>query len=247
MVYAASAGQQGFRDRLNALLNERVDEPNRGEGVCEAGGPVDVIAQLSADYDVLVVGPRSTALERLLMGTIAIRVMRRALCAVLVPRVDELLWNEAPKLLLGVDLEGLAPEWLVAEAGGWAHALGGTLDVVYADPHAPTYTPHSVAAGREFANLARREWEAQRAPEKARLEQLMASIPVPNRGGVRLAAGGAEIVLEDASEHYDIVVVGTRERMGLAGMLLGSVADHVIHNARCDVLTLPSGARLSST
>lgn len=242
LIYAAEKNHGAFVERLDGLLTDRVAEGSRGVGVCEAGSVVDLIAKHSKSYDVLVVGPRSTALERLLLGTIAIRVMRRAQCAVLVPRVDELLWDKAPRILLGADLDGLDPESLVAEAGKWTERLGGTLDVIYSDPHAPTYHPHAIAAGKEFADLARKDWEAQRGPQRKRLNEMLEVLPEANRGSVRIMAGGAEIVLEEASANYDIVAVGTRERSGLAGMLLGSVADHVIHNARCDVLTLPTAA-----
>lgn len=37
----------------------------------------------------------------------------------------------------------------------------------------------------------------------------------------------------------DLMAIGTRGRSGVEHMLLGSVAEHVLREARCDVLTVP--------
>ena len=101
LIFAAPAHDQALQDQLGSLLEQRVSEAHRGRAICAVGTPVDVIVEYSKEYDVLVVGPRATALERLLLGTIAIRVMRRAECAVFVPRVAELPWRDTPRMLLG--------------------------------------------------------------------------------------------------------------------------------------------------
>jgi nucleotide-binding universal stress UspA family protein len=56
----------------------------------------------------------------------------------------------------------------------------------------------------------------------------------------RLHAGPAGEVICWLAEHHqcDLIVMGTHGRGGLTHLLFGSVAEYVIRNARCPVLTI---------
>lgn len=66
-------------------------------------------------------------------------------------------------------------------------------------------------------------------------------------GGVKaegkLVCGGAGPTLLEAAAAADLVVVGARSHQGLAGALLGSVADHVARHAPCPVAVIPPTPR----
>lgn len=52
-------------------------------------------------------------------------------------------------------------------------------------------------------------------------------------------SASAEIVRVAEEQGFDLIVMGTHGRTGLAHMLLGSVAEKVIRRAPCPVLTVP--------
>jgi universal stress protein A len=58
------------------------------------------------------------------------------------------------------------------------------------------------------------------------------------RSLMRVGAAFLEIISTAQSESVDLIVMGTHGRTGLAHILLGSVADRVVHKAPCPVLTV---------
>jgi universal stress protein A len=61
------------------------------------------------------------------------------------------------------------------------------------------------------------------------------------RGRVEIGAP-VEVILAE-SRDYDLIVMGTHGRSGIAHLLLGSVAERIVRRATCPVLTVRGGAR----
>lgn len=59
-----------------------------------------------------------------------------------------------------------------------------------------------------------------------------------------MAGGPAHVIAEVAARHNaDLIVTGTRGHTAVAGMLLGSVAQRLLHVAHCPLLVIPSAVR----
>lgn len=88
-----------------------------------------------------------------------------------------------------------------------------------------------------LAEIAGKDLEALVEPERARDMVLVRS----RRRG--FSAG--EVISEYCAEFdIDLVVMGTHGRRGAGRLLLGSVAEEVVHGAPCAVATVPAGSRL---
>jgi nucleotide-binding universal stress UspA family protein len=238
--FVARAPEPDARDeqRLAHLL-DRVPEAHRGAIHRAVGDPVQTLLTAATDYDAIVIGPRNPgAIERMIRGSVAMRVVHAAPGSVLVPR-GEGESRGAPRVVVAVDLDS-DPEGLVDGAARWAKAMRARLDVAWVDPAAPP-EPEEVAE----RTALRQRLEAARAPQRARLEALLARIDRAHRGEVRLEEGDPLRVLIDLSIEVDLLVVGTLGRGGWFGAWRASIAESLVRDARCDVLTIRTHPRSS--
>ena len=242
LVYFSTGGDDATHaQRLDVLL-ATLGPNQRGEAKVIAGAaPAEGLVKLSRSHDLLVVGSREpAALERWLLGPMATRVLRHAEAAVLVPR-REAPPPDSPRLLVGVDVtEPETAAVVLGIASSWAQRLGGTLDALFAVTSA--LPPIADKAVREKAE---REWTARNERERHRLERLLEEhVPQEHRGTARIGRGEPDDALIAASADYDLIMVGNRDREGLAQLVLGTVAQRVVRTAHSDVLSLPTAAAL---
>ena len=237
VVYFVTSGEdahvhlpalQGYLDALDASV--------RGEPRVVVQLPADGLVDLSEGYELLVLGSREPpALERLLKGAMAGKVLRRSRSAVLVPHSQGDSAEEL-RLIVGVDVLGPDPDRVLRMGAQWASRVNGTLDALYVEsghlPHIPD---------RSVREAAERQWAALRQPKLDRLTALMhATIPEGQRGAALLRRGEPEDVLVHLSDEYDIVLVGNRDREGWSRLVLGAVAPQVARRSGCDVISLPT-------
>lgn len=124
----------------------------------------------------------------------------------------------------------------------YAKSLAGQLDAslhllhVFSNPYAPAmYAPEVYVAVPPEAR--------ERAMEEAR-QQLRVRLDDEEAArfrSVRAIVAGltATQILQYVEDHdIDLIVMGTHGRRGVAHLLLGSVAEHVVRRAACPVLTV---------
>ena len=71
------------------------------------------------------------------------------------------------------------------------------------------------------------------------LQAFMEAIPTENRGRTLLRRGpAADTICNEAGQGYELVIVSTQGRTGLAHVLIGSVAERVVRHAPVPVLVV---------
>lgn len=233
-----------------ADLVARVEAFVRGEGggssrvevvVVERGAAATVILDEAARLrpDVLVIGTHGrSGFDRLVLGSVAERVLRRAACPVLTvpPRAPDAVPSGTVaygRILCGVDLSaasyaGLTRALSLArEAKGWL----GVAHVIELLPGQDGPLPAALEPlATQWADEARAQFAA-RIPHDlryvCRVEELI------ERGNPR------RTLLRLAHEHRaDLLVIGAHGKGTIDRLLFGSTAEGIVRGAECPVLTV---------
>jgi nucleotide-binding universal stress UspA family protein len=116
-----------------------------------------------------------------------------------------------------------------ALAGSLARDHGAHLIVVHVDP--PPVGHDEIIARRQRAEYEKPLWDL--------LNQLKAPDPQVTIEHQLIEGDAATEILRVAREsHCDLIVMGTQGRTGLPRLVLGSVAEKVVRQAPCPVLTV---------
>ena len=226
--------EQKRLDRLSATI----PDANRGMAARVEGRPAEEIVDAAADHDAIVLaGRRHSALGRALIGSVASKVARTETVPVLVlpggqaPSVPE----GTVRALLAVDLRAEDAGVGLDEAVRWAERLGAVLDLVHVDNqrlHVPYITEASARSQFE------QEWQAFRQRDLDALTALLDRVPVANRGLPRIEEGDPADMLIDLGREYDLLLIATHGRRGVQRLMLGSVAERVMHACERPLLLL---------
>jgi nucleotide-binding universal stress UspA family protein len=226
------------QERLDRLLGSVAGSGLKTRIRLEEGPPASRILEAATQEAaaLLIVGTHGrTGLERIVLGSVADRMVRQATCPVLTvrPTPGRGPRSEIRRICYATDFSPTARAawpWVVALAG----ATGAMVDLVHVtfqpipDHHLP-----SEAIGRmaQFLHDQGRV-EAERFLERSTLSR--------ERVEVRLTQGvpGEQIVRRAQDGDADLVVMGTHGWSGVVRWMLGSVAQHVIQTAPCPVLTV---------
>jgi nucleotide-binding universal stress UspA family protein len=213
----------------------------RVEALVATGSPVEEICRTASEgpFDAIVTGWRGRgALGRLVLGSVAARVVREAPCSVVVAPRGTPTDDPAPpaRILCAVDFSGPSRVAL-REAADLARTLGSELELVHAFapplmfvPDAAMPLPRDVAAPVKLCHEMA-AWEAE-ATQRAR--RAVSGTLVPGDPMV-------EILRHAEERGCDLLVVGTHGRTGVRRLLVGSVAESVIRAAAVPVLVVRQG------
>ena len=194
-----------------------------------SGPAVPVLADLSSSAQMIVVGCRGHgALARGLLGSISTGLAHHAHCPVAIIHDEDPLMPHPSKAPVVVGVDGSpASENAVAIAFEQASFRGVDLLAVHAWSDTGVF---------EFPGA---DWSTLQAAGEQTLSERLAGwqerYPDVLVRRVVVADKPAHQLLEQA-ESAQLLVVGSRGRGGIAGMLLGSVSTSVLHGARMPVI-----------
>jgi nucleotide-binding universal stress UspA family protein len=224
---------QGLVDDAERGLTDLVSEA-RSLGVDRVGSqlisgrPWERIVELAEPEDLIVMGTHGrTGITRLLLGSVAEKVVRHAPCSVLVARPDGEV-RPFRHLLVPIDFSDYSNRAL-DEASDLAGRTGARLTLLH------VVELPAVFRGAPPGQVVRDVDAMARAKLDAWAGLVAPPVPVTQIVRVGPAAGQILSVLHD-DPTFDLVVAGSHGRTGFQRLMLGSVAEKLVRFAPRPVL-----------
>lgn len=202
-------------------------------------GPAILAYAAEVNADLVVMGTHGRrGLRRLVLGSTAEYVLRRAASPVLLVSSDEAAAFGAGRILVPDDFSAPADR-AFAVAHEIAREAGVGLDVLHVIEEVTVSSPYGalVAPPAEYASMTARAKEALRGRKKR------ASAEAPTRVFVTLGDPVDEVLAHARQAGIGLIVMGSHGLTGFDRVLLGSVAEGVVRRAHCPVLVVKVGAR----
>ena len=236
-LFARTAARFSTASRAGIELDVFVDR----------GAPADRILARAASLpaDVIVMGTHgSRGFERLMLGSVAERVLRQAGCPVLTvpPRVHATSRLPFRRILCAIDfsessvaaLEYAASLTVAADA---ATTLLHVLEWPWNEPPAPKFEDLPAPQGAALAEY-RRYRETMASAELQALVGVAPGTSAPPTTLLRHGKPYVQILDVAAEEGADLIIIGVHGRSSADLMLFGSTANQVVRRAACPVLTV---------
>jgi nucleotide-binding universal stress UspA family protein len=183
--------------------------------------------------DLVVVGTHGrTAVERLLLGSVAERVARHAPCPVLVVRPQLALQPEPKHILVATDFSPES-ESAFAPARDLALEFGAKVTVAHVYDSSPVVVGErsKVASDAVVDVDLRARLEAVTRDRFGEVDDISLAL---------LSAASPVLGLCDYArqEEIDLLTIATHGRSGIRRVVMGSVAERTLRHAPCSVLTV---------
>lgn len=231
-LYAGTDGDTVLAAAAAAVRARHTDVEVRTEAI--KGAVANVLADAAQSARLLVVGSG----EGEMLGGHVGRIVQRAICPVLVWRTPSARRTGKPlPVVVGVD-----------DSEPSARALAQAFDIAAA-LHAPLTVAHMWEIGAavgmgDLGGAGNMDWQlldVLESQQTARIEELVAPLThtYPNAHVSKVFRDTSPAKgLIDLSRDAQLVVVGSNGRGRLAGAVLGSVSQSLIHHAECSVLVV---------
>ncbi len=227
--------RQKLAECVEALSGRGVEVASALRETASATAIEDEVAEHPSP--LVVMSPHGRGrLERLMLGSVTERTVRRATCPVLVVKGDAGWVANGPEtILVATDFSDQAAH-AADLARELAVALGARLEVAHAfQGPMESFRAYGVNPAMDFVTKLQREAATAVEQSVARLDQGGVSV----QGRVVEGPAASAIAERAAAAHADLIVMGTHGHTGLVHLALGSVAERTLREADVSVLVVP--------
>jgi nucleotide-binding universal stress UspA family protein len=222
-----------WRTHRTAIVSVRVGNPAR-----------IILEAAQARAGMLILGPhRQRPLRDALEGTIAGKVLATHACPVLVVR-DEVRQSYR-HVVLALDMSAAS---VAAVRAAESLVLTPEVQATVVHAHKPPYQGMLEYADVGMDSIGRYADDWRREARRAVRKLLASESGNPARYDIHIEQQSPAAGILQAVEHHepDLLVMGTHGGGRLRRALIGSVANRVLHETRCDVLIVPEGCAAAS-
>jgi nucleotide-binding universal stress UspA family protein len=232
--------------RMSKQRLENIDRPATTAKITHEtriGSPAREIAQAAVDEkaDLIVISShRRGRVGRLVIGSVASAILRASPCPVLVVGEDRPRVRSGQEVLAAIDLSPISST-VLEHAARWA-GKPGRVRIVSIDDIRDTMArlPPEAFEAISLSDAILHFDERYRAA----LDALAARIRAPGREvevEVHMNGIPREVILGAARKREpDLIIVGTSGHNAWQRLFLGSTASHVVQEAPCPVLVVPT-------
>lgn len=238
----ASDTQAAIQEAEDALLRAVERLSNRGLNTAHAvlrGRPADALLDWVDRHrpDLLIVGTRgNSVITQALVGSVSAELIDRSPVPVLVARRPTL-----ERAVVAVDGSEIASE-AVSTVKRWPFLAATAIQTLSVVAEPVMWWPDALIAGGAVRPAEDRDAAADVLDEHmtiaAEAATSLRGAGFDARPEVRWGPPGPAVVAFASELGADLVIMGSHGRTGVARLLLGSVARHVLHHSSCSVLVV---------
>ena len=222
--------------KISAMIPAELLESGDVIPIVRFGKPFLEIIQVAKEkkVDLLAVGTRGRAgMDRIILGSVAERIVRKADCPVMVIRGRKYVGFK--RIIVPIDLSDcsrIALEYAVATAR--AHSSKLTILHVYEGSYVEPYI--KAANSEEEADEIMKEIELV---NETKYDEFLKTVDLSGVEYEKLLKKGipeTDIVETAMEQQANLIVMGTHGRSGIKHILIGSTAEEVVRTVHCDII-----------
>jgi nucleotide-binding universal stress UspA family protein len=228
--------EEKARNNINSMLPKELLETETAVPIIRFGKPLLEVIQFAKekDVDIIAIGTHGRAgVDRIILGSVAERVVRKAHCPVMVVRSRKYIGFK--RIIVPIDFSDcsrIALEYAAATAR--AHKSKLTILHVYEESFVEPYV--NAANSEEEANEIIKEIERM---NETKYDEFLKTVDLSGVEYEKLLKKGipeTDIVEIAMEQQANLIVMGTHGRSGIKHILIGSTAEEVVRTVHCDII-----------